>query len=175
MTKTEKVILGLLEHARKEILNFYEIESSLESARVALNVFDKFQLKAFELPVQTIAANSVMRQFLIDYKRWPGTPELKELIEKGAYSVGVGFGKNKSDSIEHLVCIVEDQEKNCFYLIDLSIDQANRPKHGMPIKPLAWPIEENFQRRRYDGDRFVSKRRFNLFFILLFEAKKFKI
>lgn len=144
MTKTEKAILGLLEYAKKEISTYYDFDSCVTNCKIALKVLNKFNIECFEVSVQVTAVNSVFRDFLIEHKRWPGTPEVKELIEKGAYSVGIGFNSPDKQWIGHLVCVAKDEEKNCFYLIDLSIDQASRPKHGIPIKPLAWPIEEKF-------------------------------
>lgn len=152
MTAMEKLIEGILQYARPEILKYYRVDSCIVSTRICLNILEHHGFKCFALPCQVNIVNAPYRDFLMKKGRWPKGEETKEIFEeKNGYAVGVGHGYTKQgpkDDIKesgsdkwpgHLVAIAVDED-NTHYLIDLSIDQASRPQYNMTLKPTALHI-----------------------------------
>jgi hypothetical protein len=117
---------------RQEILRSYNSDSCIISTAVALDVLQHFGFHACPLSVRTTIYNAAavdcMKKRLL-----PRPDQIKEWADKyGSWTVGIGFGERQSPAKwpGHLVALHEDT------LIDLSLDQATRPKYEMNLTPM---------------------------------------
>lgn len=128
----------LLRLARPIILERWAADSCIASTAIGIEVLGYFGVWAHPMSVRVAAYNATAARLLgegVDPEEVKRTP--------GAYGVGVGF-----ENDEHLadarpnrwpghVAILLDEAP---WLVDLSIDQASRPMHDLPVEPMAFPI-----------------------------------
>lgn len=138
-----RVMEALLAVAREEILKDFRRDSCIASTRVAVEVLRHFGVRAYPLAVTAMVFNASFAAHLgsdlipreaAETRRWTE--------EDGSWSVGIGFGRGGPGSwTRHLVAIAEGR-----WLVDLSLDHADRPEHGIMLWPLAHPVTEDFLR-----------------------------
>jgi len=134
---------------RRTILKQFRSDSCIASTRVGQALMEMIRRESFPLSVTLSVFNRAM---MIRAEQEGGLPQTQAITrqwseECGAWSVGVGFpvpGAGNDRWPGHLVLIVQRK-----WLWDLSIDQANRPQHGIAFKtPPVVPVTERFLRGR---------------------------
>lgn len=104
------------------------LDSCIATCRIALEVLRRFRIPANPIAVKLLALNAKANKFMLGgHEDWVATQK------HGSYSIGMGHGQGP-DSQKwdgHLVLIVQRQ-----WLLDLSIDQASRPEHGILTEPF---------------------------------------
>ena len=136
MNATEKIIDKLLDIARPEILKEFSVDSCIISTAIGIEVLSRFGVIAEPLPVRTVVFN---KPFADRIKRGenPYKSDLAEWTKQdNSYSLGIGYGFPQPNKwAGHLVILAEKK-----YLIDLSIDQANRPQYDISLEPYCMVI-----------------------------------
>lgn len=131
--------------ARPIIRSVYDSDSCIVSTRIAIDVFQEFNLLARPLVARMHAFNSAMACCLAEaredndaatYERWHH--------ERGARAVHVGYADGhpvpRGYWAGHLVAVVERQ-----VLVDASADQASRPHLGISLPGvIAEPVTPQF-------------------------------
>lgn len=142
--RLKMVIDLILRYGRQEILKDFRPDSCIASTGLVIDVLKFFGFSAAALPVQVTIFNPPMAE------RWlrEGIPESPDVTlawekEDGSWALGLGFGPkengNASGYIGHLVALVEER-----IVIDLSLDQANRPARSIALSPMAFEVPEEF-------------------------------
>lgn len=136
-----KAIQTLLDTARPKILKEYRADSCIASTAICVDVLTRLGILAEPLAVRLMIFNQPFVARIEQTGIFPKGDEIKEwTAEDGSYSVGIGFGPAQPGKWPgHLVAIAEKK-----YLIDISVDQANRPIYGMEFKPIFIEVEEEF-------------------------------
>jgi len=133
----------LCEVVREElhIGTLYRPDCCIAATAILNEVLDYFQLTASPLSVIATIFNPVMSERIAQ----EGMPTLEEAerdwFTKGCYSLAVGAGDAQPGKWPgHLVTVLGGR-----VLIDLTLDQANRPQHGivLPMQILA-PCDPDF-------------------------------
>lgn len=143
MERKERILHLLLQHARPLICEEFRADSCIASTRIGLDVLDYFGILAEPLAVCVTIFNPVMveRRNLGDQLPQNKT-EMEEWVKKyGAWAVGVGYGGDQGPMKwpGHLVMLVEKT-----LMLDLSIDQANRPQHNIELHPFGTMVFPEF-------------------------------
>lgn len=139
----EEVLKGYTRIARPIILEYFQKDSCIASTRITVEVFSRLGFKAMPLPCQVQVYNNKFREIFEREKHWPTKEEMEKWVTQGAWGIGIGFGDHKGEGyLGHLVAIVENR-----YLIDSSIDQAERP-HKEIFFPAILVAEINRDFRR---------------------------
>jgi hypothetical protein len=142
----DAIVHALAEHARPIIREDYRVDSCIVSTLVGIEALRYFGIPAVPQSVKVRAFNRAMADHIIkgevDDERtcayW--TP-----ID-GSWGVGVGYGNGPLDRPGwdgHLV--IRCDKFQAPVMIDLSIDQVNRPQHNIITKPFCallpkgWP------------------------------------
>lgn len=136
---TARAVSFLVKHARTEILRVARPDSCIFSTRVAVMFCKELGITARAMSVRAAVFNSALVERYDRQTVTNGLPPTAQEMkawqhEPGAacWSVGVGYGDAKPGAFAgHLVAIVEDR-----FLLDLSIDQADRPERGIVLEPL---------------------------------------
>lgn len=119
----EEVLKVYTRIARPIILEYFRKDSCIASTRITVEVFSRLGFKAIPLACHVQIYNSKFREIFERESHWPTKEEMGKWITEGAWGIGIGFGDKKEQGyLGHLVAIVENR-----YLIDSSIDQADRP------------------------------------------------
>lgn len=136
MEHQRQILTLLLEHARPAILEEFRADSCIASTRIGLDVLDHFGILAEPLPVSVTIFNPVMVE---KYDEGMTLPQSKQEMEEwvrlyGAWAIGLGHGGDQGPLKwpGHLVMLVEKE-----LLVDLSIDQVNRPQRNIVLHPFA--------------------------------------
>lgn len=135
---------------RRQIVRHFRADSCIASTRIGLTLCEAMlHLESYPLSVQL----SIYNRALIERAtREGGLPATRKVTqrwakESGAWSIGLGYPMPDLTPGRwpgHLVLIVERH-----WLWDLSIDQANRPQHGIEFhQPVLLPVTEAFLRGR---------------------------
>jgi hypothetical protein len=138
--KTAIIIKKILQHARPEILKHFRADSCIASTAVGVDVLTQLGIVAEPLPVRTLIFNTPFANRLSD-KNFTNYDQVENWTkEDGSYSVGIGFGVQQPNKwAGHLVVLIEKQ-----FVLDLSIDQANRPQYNIILEPFCVEIDEKF-------------------------------
>jgi len=141
--KRNEAISGLIRHARSEILKEFRDDSCIASTAIGLDVLTHFGVLAEPLAVRTLIFNEAFASRIEGGASWPKGDEIKTWLEEdGSYSLGIGMGTPLPGHwAGHLVLLVEKK-----ILIDLSIDQANRPQYNMKFDPFSVEVDNQFLR-----------------------------
>lgn len=127
----KQVILGTLaQFGRRQMLKEWELDSCIAATAIAIDVVKHYGMKAEPFPVTLQVWNPASRKKINELGRLP-TPDEKSWQDEGGWSVGVGFGIHRESPQKwpgHLVALVDDE-----ILLDLSVDQANRPQHNIQL------------------------------------------
>lgn len=134
------VIQKLLKHARPEILKYFRNDSCIASTAVGVDVLNHLGIFAEPLPVRTLIfnapfANRISNEKLVNFDQVENWTK-----EDGSYSVGIGLGSKQPNKwAGHLVVLVEKK-----FLLDLSIDQANRSQYNINLEPFCIEVDKKF-------------------------------
>jgi hypothetical protein len=135
MERTNFILRLLLEYARPIILEEFKTDSCIASTRIGLDVLDHYGILAEPLTVKTTIFNPVMLQRHESGERLPtNDAEMQEWVGKyRAWAIGLGFGGDQGPHKwpGHLVLHAEKTT-----MLDLSIDQANRPQWDISLHPF---------------------------------------
>lgn len=140
-TKQRNIIEKLMVVGRTEILKDFRPDSCIVSTAIGIDVLTYFGILAEPLPIKMSMFNAPYVKRIDSGGEFPN----REILirwgkEDGSYSVGIGYGENQPNKwAGHLVILVENS-----WLIDLSIDQANRPAYNMMFSPIAVEIDQDF-------------------------------
>jgi hypothetical protein len=158
--ETARALTFLLVHARPLILERWHPSSCIASTRVALDFLRELGIRAYPMAVRVVIANKPMA------RRWQAgqfgrdqQEGLRWLAEDGSYSSGLGYAPEHYDPARewagHLVCVVDRPQ--CAVVLDISLDQASRPQHGVHLRPHVfitsrdWLAGETAHREEVDG------------------------
>jgi hypothetical protein len=133
----------LCEVVREElhIGTHYRPDCCIAATAILNEVLDYFRLTARPLSVIATVFNPVMSERIAQ----EGMPTLEEAerdwFPKGCYSLAVGAGDRQPGKWPgHLVTVLGGQA-----LIDMTLDQANRPQHGIVLPaPIIAPLTPDF-------------------------------
>lgn len=140
-TKQRNIIEKLMVVGRPEILKDFRPDSCIVSTAISIDVLTHFGILAEPLPIKMSMFNAPYVKRIDSGSEFPN----REMLirwgkEDGSYSVGIGYGENQPNKwAGHLVVLVENS-----WLIDLSIDQANRPAYNMVFSPIAVEVDQDF-------------------------------
>lgn len=135
----EQLVNFLLEEARPEILKVARPDSCIFSTRVAVGVCRQLGVGARAVAVQTCIFNPPLTERIRAHLERFGAMPPAELIkawqydDSGGWGVALGYGDPRPGKYAgHVVALVDER-----VILDLSIDQANRPERGIELRPLA--------------------------------------
>lgn len=144
----------VIEQCRKAVLDAGAIrESCILSTRVFVDLALSMGFRCAEVVVESCAMNPVasvinkgMEEHGAEHARDEDT--LRELQERGGYIVVLGAiaeGEPPEPGfwVGHLVAMFEDPSGQ-LHLVDVSLDQATRPKKCMLLRPTAFPVPDEF-------------------------------
>ncbi len=124
-----------------QIGTLYRPDCCIAATAILIDVLDYFRLTAWPLSVIATVYNPVMTERILR----EGMPTLEEAerdwIPNGCYALAVGAGDPEPGKwAGHLVANLADQ-----VLIDLTLDQADRPQHGIVLPmPIIAPFPPEF-------------------------------
>lgn len=126
---------------RKQLLRGYDPDSCVASVRTTVSTLRMLGGDVFPLSVQVAIVNAPVYAWAEEHGRFPeaGTDEYPE----GGHGVGI---------TQHVVAIAERK-----WILDFSLDQANRPDYGIVLEPLVIPCGEPWLRGR--GGHIVFRHR----------------
>ena len=132
----------LVNFGREEILRDYSPGGCIASTRIAIDVLDYFKINAKPLSVKVEIFNEAMVK-RIEAGVHGGSHEerIKWFEEDGSWGIGIGFGGQPGRWPGHLVALVENK-----WLLDMSLDQANRPERMIFLRPCYSEVTQEFMR-----------------------------
>src|SRR5262249_2868660 len=131
----------------------YRPDCCIAATAILNEVLDYFKLTARPLGDIATVFNPVTRE-RIDREGMPTLEEAeRDWFTKGCYSLAVGAGDPEPGKWPaHLVTVLGAQ-----VLIDLTLDQANRPQHGIVLPmPILAPCDPDFLAGPAPGARIVN-------------------
>lgn len=136
--------ISLGKQLRGQILADAKVNSCIETSAATIDTLKHIGLDAYALSVTCVVTNRPLWEFADAHGYWPelGTEE----YPIDGYAVGVGLASRRGPVPEvwpgHLVVIAERK-----WLLDFSLDQANRPDYGMEVgAPVVISVDEAFLR-----------------------------
>ncbi len=149
-SELESRLLALSRPLRAAILDFAAPDSCIMSSYVGLQVLARLGIRAEPMTVTLSVFNQAFADKFSEYGHWPQdqTEAVRWSEENGAWAVTAGTPEGNGRVAApgtwagHLVLIVEKR-----YLWDLSIDQVNRPDHGINI-PM--PVVRRIDHQRFE-------------------------
>lgn len=124
---------------RKQILRGYGEDSCIATVRATVGTLRQLRVDVFPLAVQVVVMNDRVYDWAEEHGRFPEKDT--EEYPDGGYALAV---------TRHVVAIAERK-----WILDFSIDQANREEYGIVLEPLVIPCEETWLRGR--GGHFVFR------------------
>jgi hypothetical protein len=136
--ETARALAFLLMRARPLILERWQPRSCIASTRIALDFLRELGIRAYPMAVRVVIANEPMARRLLAGQVGRDQQEcLRWLAEDGSYDLSLGFAPKHYDPARewagHLVCVVDGPQ--AAVALDLSLDQASRPQHGIHLCP----------------------------------------
>lgn len=139
--RAANVIEAIRLYARPEILKDYTRESCIGGTRIVFDVLRHYKLKPRAIPVYVRIFNAALLKHVRngevptteDVQGWSGLD--------GSWSVGIGgTGVVKPGHWDgHLVALAMGT-----VLVDVSLDQATRPRFNIHMEPITAAVPENF-------------------------------
>jgi hypothetical protein len=117
---------------RRQILEMYTPDSCIASTRATVSALKLLGVNVYPLSVQVVVMNRPLYEYATLHGGFPAI-ESPEYPPQG-YALQI---------TEHVVAIAERR-----WLLDYSIDQANRPQYGIDLIPLVVPVTEDWLRGR---------------------------
>lgn len=128
-----QVIEALAAEARPLILRYWRPDSCIASSRIGQLVLAHFGIRSQPLAVRVLIFNGPLWRRLARGDR-PERGQVEQLYqEDGSWSVGLGFPSGRPEGWPGHLILISSAPK---LLIDLSLDQASRPKRGIELRPL---------------------------------------
>jgi len=126
--------------------------------RIATLLARKAGVRARPLTCALTVANAEWLALAEELDRMPDVEEWRG----GEWALGIGQGKapGQKGYDGHVVVVVEDR-----WVLDLTLDQANRPQHGIEVRPGYFRVERDWLR----GGRRIAFRRNGAF--IQYEAR----
>jgi hypothetical protein len=142
----EQVLSGIQAVTRKEMVSDFVENSCIASTRVVVNVLKHYGYDALPFPCQVYVYNKTFKEHLEAGKKlFQGDALIEWCKLTGAWSVGIGVYDPEKHFREtgHLVALIPGHN----ILVDASIDQANRPQHGihLPQVLIAGELTDGFK------------------------------
>ena len=123
---------------RPTVLQVAAVDSCILTTRVTIDVLRRYDVRCRPLAVKLLAMNAEWAK-----REKSGEEPTEAWKQQGAWCVGMGYGapdhKPEGGFDGHVVTIAEEA-----LLMDLSLDQASRPEHGMRLKPAVFALEPAF-------------------------------
>ena len=119
--------------ARQELLKYFLPNSCIAATRITIAFMHEFGFTARPWCVRVTVHNPAYVRRWRNLGRAPTDAEEAEwFAEDGALTLELGFSAGSGDGIGgHVVAVVEDS-----YLVDASLEQVNRRKHGIVVPPV---------------------------------------
>jgi hypothetical protein len=119
----------------------YSRRTCILHTRYAVDALRLLGVRARPLSTRVVIGNAEWRRIAGGLGRWP-TPEE---WTRETWCLGIGFGVDPDEENPgydaHVIAVVNER-----WALDLTIDQANRPKHGIELTPHYWPVTPAFLR-----------------------------
>jgi hypothetical protein len=144
MEKSLKIVSALLD-GRQEMLRVFRSDSCIAATKIAIDVLAHYHILAEPLAVKVMIFNPAFVQRIENGADIPISGEITKQWseEDGSWCLGLGYGESAPNKWPgHLVAIVRDHG----WLIDLSLDQAARPKRDINVGPAAFDVASEFLR-----------------------------
>jgi hypothetical protein len=134
MTNGQKKVMTLLcQFGRTEILKDFRPDSCIASTKVAIKVCKHFNINIQPLASHVEVQNPIFVQKSHCLKKVPKTTEEQlQWADEGAYVVRIEANPTtvrwtdvRAEDVGHVIGVTTD------HLLDLSLDQASRPKKGI--------------------------------------------
>lgn len=125
---------------RQQILAHYLRDSCVATARATVDALKQAGVDVFPLSVRVYIVNEPVQQFSLEHGYFPevGTDD----YPPDGYGIGLGVTPSTPDAWAGHVVVVAERK----WLLDFSIDQANRPDYGIVLDPLVAPVTERWIR-----------------------------
>ena len=138
----ERQLRELITVARGEILRTYSRDSCIASTRILIELLEAQRAPARALVVRCAVLNRAAHEMM---RRGTPEPGSEEWLAAGGWGLGIGYPGEQLPGrwVGHLVAILEER-----VLVDLSLDQANRPARGIELAPLIAQVDAKFLRGR---------------------------
>jgi len=131
------------------------IMGSVLTTRLLKTVFEKFGRENVQpMSVQVLIFNPYVTKEFQPGKN-PSKKRLNALLNhRRGHSIGIGMEESPGVGWKgHLILIVKDTEGT--WLVDATLNQANRPEHNIWMLPIGVKVDELFG--TYDGSRAMLK------------------
>jgi hypothetical protein len=150
---TWDLLLQYAKIARPIILEDFRRDSCIASTAITIGVMQYFGIRAVPFPCRAMVFNKAFAERIDRARRLPNETETIEWTSgpDNAWSVGVGFPNTTQQYVGHLAAMVDDK-----YLVDASIDQANRPAKDMILPPVMLAgVSRDFRRAKKSERHFL--------------------
>lgn len=152
LTREDYATIG--KQLRARLLQNYDPDSCIETTAATVDLLKGLGVESYPLTVVVAVMNEPLWRASQKLERFPAVGAVD--YPPDGYGVGVGMYSSVVPKGKwgggHLVTIAERK-----WLLDFSIDQANRPQHGIELGQLVLPIDERFLRGDYDGQDGLGK------------------
>jgi hypothetical protein len=137
-------IIDALPHALRDALAEFDLgrDSCVLSSWLGREVLREHGINATAVPCLAIVANPALWQLAeedelaLAHLVFEGSEE--ELAAAGGYTVGIGFGSKQPGRWQgHLILTTRNPDR----LLDLTLDQASRPRHDMIVEPMSVAVD----------------------------------
>lgn len=180
MAKIAATILSpavILETRRGVLEAGAKVESCILSTRVFVDMALRLGFRCTPVVVEAMVMNPAASEIAREVEALDMEPTSQEFMEKcaeegghfvilGAHDPVVDGPLREGFWVGHLVAIMEDH-RGSLHLVDVSLDQAARPKKKMLIRPAAFPVPDEFLegsvtvryvQKTKDGECFIDYR-----------------
>lgn len=138
----QAVITALVKVAREEILTTFAPDSCIASTRIGIDVLRYFGVTAKPIPVSVTIFNEDARRILEEegIEAVATAVQGRETLDIGGpWTLGLGVSTpNHAPGPGHLAIAIPHH----LTIVDLSLDQANRPRKNIALTPVALKVPE---------------------------------
>jgi hypothetical protein len=136
-----EIIEAIRLYARPEILKWYRPDSCIASSRVVFDLLRHYGMKPLAMACHVRVLNAALLKRIEKEGRHPkDEAEIRKWSRgDGSWNIGIGgTGQARPHRWDgHLVVLAYRQ-----VMIDVSIDQANRPRKNIELKPIVATVTE---------------------------------
>lgn len=132
-TKLDNIVTALFDWAEHRTDDEeWGLDSCILSTKIALQVLTHFGFDARPVAVHVFITNARFYQALDTGEITLDTPPWNQ--PDNCYALGLGLIENDPANCQHVVVVVGNT------MLDLTLDQASRPQHGIVLGPTAFRI-----------------------------------